>query len=153
MQHLMNVSERWTVNFFRSVVAGIVCILVTVPASAADIKVLTAGAMRSVLVALAPEFERQSGHHLEIANDTAGAFSNSGAAGVSQTGLTTANKIYTFEVNASQLTTGKRYARLQIKEVNSAAVLVTVTAFGDEANHKPGNAANGANVTTQNVVA
>jgi len=86
------------------------------------------------------------------ANDTAGAFSNSGAANVSQTGLTSANKVYSFEVNASQLTTGKRYVRLQIKEVNSAAVLVTVAAFGDEANQKPGNAANGANVTMQNVV-
>src|SRR5947207_7148126 len=64
------------------------------------------------------------------ANDTAGAFSNSGAANVSQTGLTTANKIYTFEVNASQLTNGKRYVRLQIKEVNTANVLVTVTGWG-----------------------
>jgi hypothetical protein len=86
------------------------------------------------------------------ANDTAGAFGNSGANNVSQTGLTSANKIYTFEVNASQLTTGKRYVRLQIKEVNSANVLVAVAAFGDEAEHKPNNANNGANVTTQNVV-
>ena len=86
------------------------------------------------------------------ANDTAGAFANSGGNSVSQTGLTSANKVYTFEVNASQLTTGKRYVRLQIKEVNSAAVLVTVVAFGDEGNHKPNSANNGANVTTQNVV-
>jgi hypothetical protein len=86
------------------------------------------------------------------ANDTAGAFANSGASNVSQTGLTTANKIYTFEVNASQLTSGKRYVRLQIKEVNSAAVLVTVVAFGDDGNHKPNSANNGANVATQNVV-
>src|SRR5438270_12525162 len=34
------------------------------------------------------------------ANDTAGAFSGSGGANVSQTGLTSANKIYTFEVRA-----------------------------------------------------
>jgi hypothetical protein len=86
------------------------------------------------------------------ANDTAGAFANSGGNNVSQTGLTSANKVYTFEVNASQLTTGKRYVRLQIKEVNSAAVLVTVVAFGDEGNHEPNSANNGANVTTQNVV-
>jgi len=87
------------------------------------------------------------------ANDTAGAFANSGAANVSQTGLTTASKIYTFEVNASQMTTGKRYVRLQIKEVNSAAVLVGVVGFGDETEHKPNNATQGANVATQNVVA
>jgi hypothetical protein len=87
------------------------------------------------------------------ANDTAGAFSNSGAANVSQTGLTTANKEYTFEVNASQLTTGKRYVRLEIKEVNSANVIVGVTAFGDEGMHKPNSLNNGANVATQNIVA
>ena len=87
------------------------------------------------------------------ANDTAGAFANSGAANVSQTGLTTANKEYTFEVRADQLTTGKRYVRLQIKEVNVQNVLVAVTTYGDEGVHKPNNANNGANVATQNVVA
>jgi hypothetical protein len=87
------------------------------------------------------------------ANDTAGAFSNSGAANVSQTGLTTANNEITFEVRADQLTTGKRYVRLEIKETGSQNVLVCVVAFSDEANHKPGNASNGANVATQNVVA
>lgn len=87
------------------------------------------------------------------ANDTAGAFSNSAGSNVSQTGLTSATKIYTFEVHASQLTTGKRYVRLQIKEVNSANAVVAVVAFGDEAAHKPDNAGNDAVVTTQNVVA
>jgi hypothetical protein len=86
-------------------------------------------------------------------NDTAGAFANSGAANVSQTGLTTSNNLVTFEVNASQLTTGKRYVRLQIKETGSQNVLVTVVAFGDEALHKPGNVKNAAAVATQNVVA
>ena len=86
------------------------------------------------------------------ANDTAGAFSNSGAANVSQTGLTTANKEYTFEVNSSQLTTGKKFVRLQIKETGSQNVLAAVAGFGDEGNHKPNNVFNGANVSTQNVV-
>ncbi len=40
---------------------------------AADVKVLTAGAFKPVLLALQPEFERQSGHRLLIDNDTAGA--------------------------------------------------------------------------------
>jgi hypothetical protein len=86
------------------------------------------------------------------ANDTAGSFSNSAGNNVSQTGLTTANKIVTFEVRAGQLTTGKRYVRLQIKETGSQNVLVAVAAFGDEGIHKPNNANNGANVGTQNVV-
>jgi molybdate transport system substrate-binding protein len=42
-------------------------------ALAADIKVLTAGAFKPVVVALAPEFERKSGHRLVVDNDTAGA--------------------------------------------------------------------------------
>nr|WP_316642440.1 substrate-binding domain-containing protein [uncultured Roseateles sp.] len=42
-------------------------------ALAADLKVLTAGAFKPVLVALAPAFEQQTGHRLQIENDTAGA--------------------------------------------------------------------------------
>jgi hypothetical protein len=86
------------------------------------------------------------------ANDTAGAFANSGGNNVSQTGLTAANKLYTFEVRNDQLTTGKRYVRLEIKEVNSQNVQVAVVAWSDEAEAKPGNANNASAVTTQNVV-
>ena len=84
------------------------------------------------------------------ANDTAGAFSNSGGSNVSQTGLTTANNIITFEVRVDQLTTGKRYVRLQIKETGVQNVNVAVTAVGDEGVRKPNN---GNQVATQNVVA
>ena len=42
-------------------------------ATAAEIKVLTAGAFKQVVVALAPEFEQQTGHKLTIENDTVGA--------------------------------------------------------------------------------
>jgi molybdate transport system substrate-binding protein len=41
-------------------------------ANAADIKVLTAGAMKSVVLALQPGFEAQTGHKLTIDNGTAG---------------------------------------------------------------------------------
>ena len=47
---------------------------------------------------------------------------------------------------------GDRYVRLQIKEVNSADVIVCVAAFGDEGEHKPNNVYNGTSVATQNVV-
>jgi hypothetical protein len=86
------------------------------------------------------------------ANGTAGAFSNSGGNNVSQTGLTSATIEVTFEVRADQLTSGKRYVRLQIKEVNSQNVNVCVIAYGDEAEAKPGNVQNAAAVNTQNVV-
>jgi molybdate transport system substrate-binding protein len=42
------------------------------PAISAEIKVLTAGAMKSVVLALQPGFESASGHKLVIDNDTAG---------------------------------------------------------------------------------
>src|SRR5690349_6674693 len=42
-------------------------------AAAADIKVLTAGAFKQIVVALAPEFEKQTGHRLAIENETVGA--------------------------------------------------------------------------------
>jgi hypothetical protein len=74
-----------------------------------------------------------------------------GLANISQTGLTTANKIVTFEVRADQI--AKRYVRLSITETGSQNVNVAVDLCGDEAAHKPGNANNGANVSTQNVAA
>jgi molybdate transport system substrate-binding protein len=42
-------------------------------AAAAEIKVLTAGAFKQVVVALIPEFEKQTGHKVILDNDTAGA--------------------------------------------------------------------------------
>ncbi len=42
-------------------------------AHAVELKVLTAGAFKPVLVALQPEFEQRTGHRLLIVNDTAGA--------------------------------------------------------------------------------
>jgi len=41
-------------------------------ASAAEIKLLTAGAMRAVVVALLPDFEKQTGHKVTFDNATAG---------------------------------------------------------------------------------
>ena len=42
-------------------------------AAAAEIKVLTAGAFKQVLLALVPEFEKQTGHKVMVENDTVGA--------------------------------------------------------------------------------
>jgi molybdate transport system substrate-binding protein len=42
-------------------------------AAAADIKVLTAGAFKQVVLALVPEFEKQTGHKVTVENDTVGA--------------------------------------------------------------------------------
>src|SRR5213079_2998755 len=42
-------------------------------AAAAEVKVLTAGAFKQVLVALLPEIEKQSGNKVALDNDTVGA--------------------------------------------------------------------------------
>ena len=46
-----------------------------VPASAADLKLLTAGAFKSVALEIIPEFEKRTGHKVTVDNDTAGGLS------------------------------------------------------------------------------
>lgn len=50
-------------------------------ALAADVKVLTAGAFRQVLLAAQPAFEQRTGHHLVIEGDTSGGLQRRIAAG------------------------------------------------------------------------
>ena len=50
-------------------------------AAAADLKLLTAGAFKSVALELVPEFEKKTGHKVTIENDTAGALARRVAAG------------------------------------------------------------------------
>src|SRR5436305_14569497 len=60
-------------KFVTMILATVVAAALAGGASAADIKVLTAGAFKQVLVAMLPEFEKQSGHKVAIDNDTVGA--------------------------------------------------------------------------------
>ncbi len=60
-------------KFIRPLVLSLLTLIAAGTASAADIKVLTAGAYKPVLVALQADFEKQTGHRLKIENDTAGA--------------------------------------------------------------------------------
>jgi molybdate transport system substrate-binding protein len=57
----------------RLIVCAIFIALGAQAVAAAEIKVLTAGAMRAVVVALIPEFETQTGHKVTIDDATAGA--------------------------------------------------------------------------------
>jgi molybdate transport system substrate-binding protein len=43
------------------------------PAAAAEVRVLSAGAMKEVVLTVVPEFEKQTGHKVSFANDTVGA--------------------------------------------------------------------------------
>jgi molybdate transport system substrate-binding protein len=47
-------------------------LVIALPAHAAEVKVLTAGAMKAVVLAMIPEFEKRTGHKLTVDNDTAG---------------------------------------------------------------------------------
>lgn len=42
------------------------------PSAAAELKILTAGAFKQVVLALVPDFERRTGHTVTVDNDTAG---------------------------------------------------------------------------------
>ncbi len=55
----------------RAVIAAAL-LFAAAQADAAEIKLLTTGAFKPVVVALVPEFERQSGHKVTVDNDTAG---------------------------------------------------------------------------------
>jgi hypothetical protein len=85
-------------------------------------------------------------------NDTASPFSNSLGASTSSTGNVTSNSILTFEVRAGQLTKGKRYVRLEVKEVNGSNTNIATLAMGEDADHKPNSLNNGTAVVQQNVV-
>ncbi|MBV8243305.1 MAG: substrate-binding domain-containing protein [Hyphomicrobiales bacterium] len=61
----------------RTVLLGFAMVLMAAGAprgaAAAEIKVLSAGAFKQVLLALVPDFERTSGHKVTVENDTVGA--------------------------------------------------------------------------------
>ena len=68
----MAVLNRWRLAIGAMMsVTGLA--LSTMPVAAAEIKVLTAGAFKPVVTAIAADFEKQTGHKLVIDNDTAGA--------------------------------------------------------------------------------
>lgn len=57
------------------------CLIGLAPASAADLKLLTAGAFKPVALELVPVFEKKTGHKVTIENDTAGGLAKRLAAG------------------------------------------------------------------------
>jgi molybdate transport system substrate-binding protein len=60
---------------FRSILAAAFVAALMVPSGAAragEVKVLTAGAMKAVVLALVPAFEAATGHKVTVDNDTAG---------------------------------------------------------------------------------
>jgi len=59
-------------RLLRSVLFPVIA-MAAVTAQADTLKVLTAGAFKQVVVAMAPAFEARTGHRLDIQNDTAGA--------------------------------------------------------------------------------
>ena len=62
-----------SIQNLRFVFALVLSALLIAPATAAEIKVLTAGAFKPVVVELVPAFEKATGHKVTVDNDTAGA--------------------------------------------------------------------------------
>jgi molybdate transport system substrate-binding protein len=60
-------------NLKSALIAGALAVTVTQSVNAAEITVLTAGAFKQVLLAIVPEYEKQTGNTVKIENDTAGA--------------------------------------------------------------------------------
>ena len=56
----------------RTLLISLFALAAIAPASAADLKLLTAGAFKSVALELVPEFEKKTGHKVTVENDTAG---------------------------------------------------------------------------------
>ena len=69
----------------RTVLLGLAMVVMAAGAprgaAGAEIKVLTAGAFKQVLLALLPDFERTSGHKVTVENDTVGALTKRIAGG------------------------------------------------------------------------
>ncbi len=59
-------------HLLSAAVAGMLTLAAMPPANAAEIKVLTAGAYKQVVLALVPDFEKQTGHKVVVDNGTTG---------------------------------------------------------------------------------
>src|SRR5690242_5648036 len=55
-----------------ALIAGSISLWLAGSGSTAEVKVLTAGAFKQVVLALVPDFEKQTGHKVIVDNDTAG---------------------------------------------------------------------------------
>ncbi|MGH6663500.1 MAG: molybdate ABC transporter substrate-binding protein, partial [Pseudolabrys sp.] len=62
----MKIGLRW------AALAAVALSLALPAANAAEVKVLTAGAFKQVVLALVPNYERQTGNHVTVDNDTTG---------------------------------------------------------------------------------
>jgi molybdate transport system substrate-binding protein len=56
-------------NYALALLCAVAC---ATAAQAAEVKILTAGAMKEVVLAVVPQFERETGHKAVVSNDTAG---------------------------------------------------------------------------------
>ncbi len=60
------------IHLLSATVAGLLALAAEPTANAAEIKVLTAGAYKQVVLALVPDFEKQTGHKVTVDNGTTG---------------------------------------------------------------------------------
>jgi molybdate transport system substrate-binding protein len=60
-------------NLKSALIAGALAVTVTQSVGAAEIRVLTAGAFKQVLLSVVPQYEKQTGNTVKVENDTVGA--------------------------------------------------------------------------------
>lgn len=60
------------IHLLSATVAGLLALAAVPPANSSEIKVLTAGAYKQVVLALVPDFEKQTGHKVVVDNGTTG---------------------------------------------------------------------------------
>lgn len=61
-----------TTTLLTALLATLLAVCSALNANAAELKLLTTGAFKQVVLALVPKFEKQTGHTVVLANDTAG---------------------------------------------------------------------------------
>ena len=82
-QHEIQIHPSRKFNMRKTLITTLAssALFVGLSASAAEIKVLTAGAFKPVITAIVPEFEQRTGHKVTVENDTAGALTKRIAGG------------------------------------------------------------------------
>jgi molybdate transport system substrate-binding protein len=72
-QNASRTQENKKMRFKLLLLAGAVAVLCTTASEATELKLLTAGAFKSTVLALLPDYEKTSGNKVSVENDTVGA--------------------------------------------------------------------------------
>lgn len=121
--------------------AALLIAAVAQPGAAADIKVLTAGAMRGVIAELLPQFEKDTGHKVSLDNATAGTLATRIEAGEAFDVAVITPKVIDSLAEKGKVVPGTRVdvakvgIGVAVKEGAARPDIATVEAFIDDYKH------------------